>query len=155
MRLLTILGAYVAANAAAAVVLTAGLAMAFRLRLAGAADLDPIDLSEGAMSLGVFVAVAVMGLVSIPPALAVIAYAEHRRIRSRWFYAAAGAIIGMLALAFCISIFASGADEPNGDVGPATAASAMLIGAALSAAAGGAGGLTYWVIAARPLGVSP
>lgn len=93
---------------------------------------------------------AVLGLA---PSLLAIVYSEHRRMRSFWFYAYGGAMIGLLSCALYLAVLtlADPAQAP-----PALGYFFAFPGWGmwlLSAFSGFSGGIVYWLLAGRNAGL--
>ena len=152
-RLLTIVGAYIAASVVAGVVLAAGI-----LSQPGG-QVGPIDLDF--LQITAFFLAFVSGLVAVlalPPAIAVSWYAESRGKRSALFYGSAGALVSLVALGVFAALLAwnNTSGEPSTSTGGAAGvAAAIAVVAGFFVVAGVAGGLTYWAIAGRTAGSQP
>jgi hypothetical protein len=124
-------------------IIAAGLALALGVMLPDVVTLSTDPVEHFTFFAASFFATSFVGYVAFAPALVLIAIAETFNIRSIFYYAIAGAAIGLFAYyGSNISV----AVENSTDM-PPVAFSLQLV-----AAAGIIGGFVYWVFAGRKAG---
>jgi hypothetical protein len=137
-RLILISVGFFLASLAAALTATAGLERAYGLTMATG---EPFADYLGHWVLSVMVSTMAIGQFSLTLAAIAIIATETLGLRSWLYYAAAGALMGVLALVAL-----------EGAQGAAPSTRLANLEALIFIAAGLSGGLTYWLIAGRSAG---
>jgi hypothetical protein len=152
IRILLIAASYLAASLGAGCALSLGMLYLSRsqsgelLRVAASPDLNILMVVIAVSS-------EVIAVLALLPAMPVIVYSERRGVRSFWFYAYAGALIGPMSYLLFVGI--STLSEPNKALG-VLAHSLAFPGWGiwlLTAFSGFFAGLIYWLMAGRSAGI--
>jgi hypothetical protein len=156
-RALVIVGGYAGASAAAGLTMSLVYLVGFGVDpLAGAQGPGGLVARAveqlGMLYMFTLVASAFVVVFALLPALAVILYAERKRLRSAMFYAPSGAAIGIAAAGLYMLLMTLAATQAATWPTASELVHGILLWLALFGLPGLVGGLAYWGIAGRRAG---